>query len=260
MKPHVLPTISLALSAGLVSALASPELQTLKKDTEHWIEIRSRLAVERNEWETEKSLLKDSIATLNSSVELIEDTVEANRVRNRNLAKGTAAAKKAVDRLQQTEEILVSRVSEYEARLLGLARRLPPPLADKLQPLLAKISATGSTNPAPTPTRLQNVVAIMTLIDEFNNSLTFANTIKEFDANQAIEARVLYWGLAGGYAIDAQATKAWILAPARDGWTWTSAPQSAPSIKQLFDVYDKTSDPFLVPVPFKLQDDEEDQS
>ena len=135
---------------------------------------------------------------------------------------------------------------------MSLSKRLPSPLSDKIAPFIAKIPTAETSTVAPLPNRLQNVVAIMTLVDEFNNDLHLTHTIKELDNGEVIDVRVLYWGLGAAYAINGSGDRAWTLKPSDEAWLWNAADQDAIAIKKLFDVYDKTLEPTLVGLPIQL--------
>ncbi len=233
------------------NTLLAQELDALKDATDRWIQTRNRISKEKSEWTTEKELLRGSVDTLNSTQNILQENVEILELQSREISEAIAEAEAKVAQFEETNKIIKSQISVYEKRIQSLAKRLPSPLLDKITPLLRKIPNT-ETNSTPVPNRLQNVVAISTIIDEFNNDLTLAHTIKEMDDGSVIEVRVLYWGLAGAYASNIDGSKAWVITPSVSEWTWTPAGTDNLAIKQLFDVYDKTIDPAMVSVPFSF--------
>ncbi len=235
---------------GLTNANAQ-ELDSLKDATDRWIQTRNRISKEKSQWVTEKELLEGSVDTLSSTEEILTDNVEILEMQSRQISAGIAKAEAKVAQFERTNNIIESQVSVYEKRIQQLSKRLPPPLLDKIEPLLRKIPSQ-ETSSVPIPNRLQNVVAISTLIDEFNNDLILAHTIKELENGSVIEVRVLYWGLAGAYASNIDGSKAWVITPADTEWKWTPAGENSLAIKALFDVYDKTVDPALIQVPFSF--------
>ncbi|MEM9160540.1 MAG: DUF3450 family protein [Verrucomicrobiota bacterium] len=253
-RPYLLTAVA---SLFLLGADApAKELDTLKKNTEKWIEVRQRLSEEQADWNIEKQILGNGIETLSATRDALADDAVAFRNQRQEVENAAQAANERLQSFQKTDELLLSQLTEYESRILKLEPRLPDPLADKVAQLIAKIPASGAPSDFPLPNRLQNVVAIMTIVDEFNNDLHRANTIKELEDGEVIDVRILYWGLAVGYAINGAGTRAWEISPGPDGWEWKTIDQDALTIKQLFEVYDKTQDPALVGVPIKLDDQE----
>jgi hypothetical protein len=245
--------LAIPLSVLTLDTTHAQELAALKDATDRWIQTRNQISKEKSQWSTEKQLLEGSMATLSSTQEILEENVAILEMQSREVSTAISEAEKKVDEFEKTNAVIESQISVYEDRIQELSNRLPTPLLDKISPLLRKIPNQKS-NTTPIPNRLQNVVAISTLIDEFNNDLTLAHTIKELGDGSVIEVRVLYWGLAGAYASNVDESKAWVIAPADGEWKWTPAETDSLAIKSLFDVYDKTIDPTLVSVPFSFQE------
>lgn len=254
--PGVLALIALAgtVSPPVPSTLAG-ELDTLKSNTDRWIEIRSRLSREQSNWDADKDILKDSIDTLEASKQSLEKDLRLHKLKTQELDQKTTEAEKSLAAFERTNDILLSQITEYEDRVRRLAARLPPPLIERLRSLLLKLPASSDQASVPVPNRVQNLISILALIDEFNNKLTLSHTIKSLDKGEAIEVRVLYWGLATGYAINATGTQSWILEPGEAEWAWRPADQHTAAIARLFKVYDKSIDPTLVDAPFKMKTD-----
>lgn len=249
---QALPLIASLAYAALPLTSYSQELDALKDSTERWIQTRNRISKDRSDWIAEKELLQGSIDTLESTQEILTENVEVLQMQSSKLAGEIETAKSKLESYQATNALILSQVTRYESQILDLAKKLPTPLLDEIRPLLRKIPSENAGN-TPVPNRLQNVVAITTLIDEFNNDLTLSHSIKTLEDGNAIEVRILYWGLAGAYATNTDGSKAWIVTPADDGWVWNASGEYASTIKSLFDVYDKTVDPVLVQIPFSFQ-------
>ena len=229
--------------------IQASELDVLKDATEKWIQTRNRISEERAKWAVEKDLLKGSLTTLETTEKLLTETNGILELQSSELEEQIDASKLEIATFERTNDFILSKVEEYEKRIQKITRSLPDPLKEEIGPLVRKIPSEGGTTP-PLPNRLQNVVAISTLIDEFNNDLTLTHSIRALPDGSVIEVRVLYWGLAGAYASNATGDKAWIIRPAMDEWEWLEEKEDPTLIKQLFEVYDKTIDPTLVSVPY----------
>lgn len=244
--------ITLPISSLTNTQATAQELDALKDATERWIQTRTLISKERSEWNSEKELINGSIDTLESTRNNLEENVGILEIQSSSLRSQIEEAERKVTSYNTTNQLIIEKVSVYEKRILSISERLPDPLKEELAPLLRNIPRQESAT-TPIPNRLQNVVAIATIIDEFNNNLRLTHTIKTLDDGNVIEVRVLYWGLAGAYASSTDGNNAWIISPAAGNWNWTAAGKDTLSIKQLFDVYDKTIDPTLVKIPFSFQ-------
>ncbi|MDQ8203468.1 DUF3450 family protein [Pelagicoccus sp. SDUM812003] len=244
-------SLLLALAILAPALLPATELDQLKQKTDKWIDLRTRLAEEKAAWRTDKEVLKTSIETLQSSLSSAEESLAYYRHSIEELEERTSAARLKESAHSELGQQIAQRIDGYEQRLQALSERLPDPLKDKLRSLLAKIPGESEQN-VPLPNRLQNVVAIMTTIDEFNQSLTLSHSIRSVDDGNTIEVRALYWGLSHGFATDLTGERAWLLKPDLDGWQWIDFDESSPAIKRIFHVYDKLEDPIAVSVPFQI--------
>ena len=230
----------------------SNELDALKRNTERWIETRQRLSEEQAAWEVEKQVLANGIDTLRATRDALAADALVHSNENQKIDDALLDAKERFARLEDASELLLSQIIKYESRILSILPSLPPPLSEELAPFVAKLPSPDATSDIAPPHRLQNVVAITTLIDEFNNDLHLNHAIRELDDGGATEVRTLYWGLAAGFAIDGSGTRAWSLAPSESGWVWRASEQDVPKMMKLFEVYDKIQDPALIGVPITL--------
>ena len=243
--------------AGLLSLdtfAKSNELDTLKSNTERWIKTRQRLSEEQAAWEVEKQVLANGIDTLRATRDALAADALAYANENRKIDEALFDAKARLARLEDTSELLLSQIIKYESSILSTLPSLPPPLSEELAPFIAKLPSLNATSDLAPPHRLQNVVAITTLIDEFNNDLRLNHAIRELDDGGVSEVRTLYWGLATGFAIDGSSMRAWSLAPSESGWVWRAAEQDVPNVKKLFEIYDKIEDPVLIGVPIAIDE------
>lgn len=254
-KHKCLAALLIALLCTVFSNTNAQELDSLKSATERWIEVRNRLAKEQADWKTERTLLASTIDTLRATRDSLEEKVEILKLESAKLTGETDVANETFQELTSSDSAVLEEVVAFEKRVLAISKRLPQPLYDKLTPLFRKIPSENS-QVVSAATRLQNLVAIATQIDEFNNNLTLAHTIRSMEDGEVIEVRVLYWGLASAYATNSNGSKAWILSPSDSGWNWKAANEHATTIKALFDVYDKSIDPVMVDIPFTFQNTE----
>lgn len=236
---------------------ATPEmLEALKHNTDRWIEIKQRLSEEQINWESEKEILRNSLVTLQDSKKKLEDRIQLSELETQSTKQEIESAQAQMEEVKQTTEQLNEDVVAYENRILQMSSLFPDPLREELQTNLAKIPKERSERDAAgLAHRLLNVVTVMTAIDEFNNEVHEVHTIRETE-NGALDLQILYWGLAGAYACDATGSQAWRLTPGEEQWDWIPIHSQAANVRKLFEVYEKSTDPELIAVPFVLQTEE----
>lgn len=245
---------SLATAAGLAlalaaSALADEKLDTLKAKTDRWIEVQQRLATERSQWLGDKALLANTVAALEASRDSLSQRIELLELERLKSSDARAAAEAQLEDHQAGEAALEQRLAAFERRAEALGESLPDPLKEKLGPALQKLRADGRGDRFGASARIQNLLAILAQVDEFNNSIAYSHVIRETEGGETIDVRVMYWGLAFAYAINGDGTRAWMVQPGPDGWQWSAQDKSAPALAALFEVYEKTATPELVSAP-----------
>ncbi|MDQ8186339.1 DUF3450 family protein [Pelagicoccus sp. SDUM812002] len=233
------------------SLTANEQLVELKQTTDRWVELRTRLAEEKTTWNSEKEVLKTSIQTLNANVSSIDESLQFYDNSIEELRNELNTAKQDEAKRQATTDQIAQQVETYEDRIQSMSTRLPDPLKDKIKPLLSKIPKDPENTLTPLANRMQNVVAIMTTIDEFNQSLTLSRSVRALDSEQSIEVRALYWGLSYGIATNTSGNKAWLIKPDKDTWQWIDYNDNAAAVNEIFLVYDKKADPEIVTIPFQ---------
>lgn len=245
--------VVISFNAWVLPCSFAQELDVLKDATDKWIRTRNRISEEQSDWISDKKLIEGSIDTLTSTRDILKDNVKILETQNTNLQLEIEKAKAKIETFEQRNLKALERIVLFENRIRSLNRSLPDPLKEKIAPLIRKIPELDSSAAPPVSHRLQNVITIATIIDEFNNDLSHSNIIKTLDDGEVIQVRVLYWGLAGAYATNADGSKAWVITPTAEGWGWRADIENAENIKKLFDVYDKATEPVLVTIPFNFQ-------
>jgi hypothetical protein len=243
---------SVLLALLVPTTFASTMAEDLKAQADRWIELERRTADEAARWRTDKEVLETSIQVLTREQTGLRTRLDANAVAAELFQSRLAQTESGLREQTDANAALEARCREIEARLLALAPSLPPPLAVKIDTMMKKLSRPAEERAAGAAERAQMVVSILSAIDLFNNTLTLTHELRPAGDGTTIDVKVLYWGLAMGYAVDAPGSQAWLLAPGPQGWTWTPREADAPEIARLFDIYEKRVRPDLVELPVRV--------
>ncbi|MDQ8204769.1 DUF3450 family protein [Pelagicoccus sp. SDUM812003] len=244
---------SWAASAMIGSTEDSP-LQQLKRYPSESIEVRIREVEARQRWRTEKEVLQHSISVMRETLDELQRQIEQSRERAQAASASEEKTKSALDDKESGNRLLASRIDLLEARTRELARFAPPPLRKQIEPQLLRLGGTGEDDSL--AIRIQSITTILTRFDQFNKQITDTRTIRKTDAGEARETRILYWGLAQGYAISSNGSEAWLLTPALDDWKWLELTTERDSVARLFETYDKDLMPQFVSAPARQSKEE----
>lgn len=228
------------------------DLDILRTLTDRWIELEMERAKALNEWEESRELYEQQVMTLEdekraltSEIETFENLTERRSERIQSL---TSELDQRRDFLREIE----SAVPGIERRLLDLARRFPPPLVNELSAQLEGMRKTAEGEATTLARRVQRVLTVLTTAERFNNTLTLYPEVRQVDGRD-IQVITIYWGLAAGFAVQAELGRGWILSPGEETWNWEPADEYAGRIADLIAVYEKRREPGLQVLPVKLE-------
>lgn len=238
-------------SLALFSA-ESEDLDGLKSQADRWIELELRTAAEKNQWRSAKEVLEDSRTVLQKEKAALEAKLEANELATRLFRTRYETAEAELAEHEAAQTLLRSRGDAVEARLRNVLPRLPEPLRDMIDPQLSKLENRDGENAISVSQATQTLVSVLSTIDRFNNTLTLTHQLRANAAGETVDVRVLYWGLAVAYAVDARGENAWMLVPGADGWDWHDQNANAAEITALMAIYEKQQNPRLVVLPASL--------
>lgn len=241
----------LALAAFLPPTFAN-DLASERELFKTFIETRRILGEEQAEWTTRKASIDDMISVL---------TTEAGdlraRIENLQASESSGADTRAtLNARHETARALSTGFNDtlatLEARAATLGPRLPAPLRQEIQPLLARLPVDPARTRLGYSQRLQTLVGILAQTNKFNSSLKYVSEIKTLDAG-SFEVETLYFGLGAAFFSDASGAYAGHGRPGPEGWTWTTVePAAGVRIRQAIDTYLSRRAPTFVTVPASI--------
>jgi hypothetical protein len=153
----------MSIAAGVAQPRSA--LAETRQFSEKWMETRQIIARTKADWAAEKETLTQTALMATS-----------------------ARVKELVTALEQS--------------VTSLALQLPPPLVEKLEPLLKRIPENPATTKFSASQRMQNVVGIINEIDKFNGPISAFSKIQKNSAGAEIQVEMINLGLARAYFVD----------------------------------------------------------
>jgi hypothetical protein len=141
--------------------------------------------------------------------------------------------------------------AQLEAKVKGLVKRFPTPLAEKLKPLTQRLPEDPATTALPLAVRFQNIVGIINEANRFNREITQSSEIRKLADGSSVEVTAVYLGLAQGYYVGAGGRIAGIGRGAPEGWTWTESNDNGPAIERIVAILRNQKPAAFVPIPVK---------
>lgn len=243
--------LSLATAAWPFATAAQSRVENIQSTLQQWVKVESELSRESNDWQVEKTILADTLAVLAQQRAALTEAIAT--ARETASAAETQRAEFDAQRagLRTIAELVETRIAALESGVLALLPRLPAPLAAEIAPLVRRIPITDTTRVA-LSSRVQNVVGILTLVDKFNAGVSLVTEVRDVDGSPK-EVRTLYFGLATGYFLDGSGTYSGRGTPGDTGWVWSTDATLAPTVGNLFAIYDSTRPAAYVGLPVEIR-------
>ncbi|MDQ8181240.1 DUF3450 family protein [Pelagicoccus sp. SDUM812005] len=224
-------------------------IAVIESDTDRWIELQSQIARSKNEWKSERALLESSIEILEAERKTLEQAIESNATASEVYTTNRDRLKAKVEEQRESLQSLAEPLRLLETKVKLLAPRLPEPLKREVNSHLSKVDAAN----APVTSRAQSLVASLTAIDRFSNSLSSHRVARPAPNGGEVSVRVLYWGLAVAYGVDEANGRAWVIRPGPSGWDWQQRDEIFGPVLELIESYESdTENPRLIELPATL--------
>lgn len=250
--PAQQPAPAAAPAADPNAAAQTRERIELTRDAlEKWVETRRTIGVERRDWALGKDLLDSRIHVLDRELKTLADrTKEVEATLTEADRKRDALAQEA-GTLKDASAQLAAMAAQLEAKVKGLVKRFPTPLAEKLKPLTQRLPEDPATTALPLAVRFQNIVGIINEANRFNREITQSSEIRKLADGSSVEVTAVYLGLAQGYYVGAGGRIAGIGRGAPEGWTWTESNDNGPAIERIVAILRNQKPAAFVPIPVK---------
>jgi hypothetical protein len=247
-----LPALAAVFHASQLNAALPAETRDVLRE---WVDVKSLISEEREEWAIEKAALVDTISLLQEEKTYLNEQIEAREQAAETAMNERTELSLRKETLEEQAEAVADLLGGFESDLSAWIGNLPGFLQEELTPLIRRLPAGNgpSAEQMGLARRLQTVVGILSQSDKFNSSLTLRNELRRVDSESAErETSTLYFGLAYALFVDAEASYAGYGTPGPSGWEWVETPEHAEAIRDLIAVYKSETPAAYVAVPLHL--------
>lgn len=257
------PILSLFITLGAIAAptawgqaaVEPQKFEQARSALEKWVETRKLISEERNQWETERETLRDTIEVLRAEIETLEDNIARAEEGATQADVQREELSEANDALKAVASTISQGVGRIEQRLLGISKFFPEELSGRegVQVLLKRIPSNPETTRAGLSERMTNIVGVLIEVDKFHNTVTPTNELRKLPSGETVQVRTLYLGLGTAYYVDATGQYAGILTPGPEGWVDNPRNDLSETIQLALAIYDNAQQPTFVNVPVEIK-------
>jgi FtsZ-binding cell division protein ZapB len=217
-------------------SIAQGDSQQVRSKLEKWIEVRSLMSREKEEWRVGREVLQNRIALVETELESLQaktaacekEITEAD-ARRADLVEENESLKRAAGGLQ-------TALPDMEQRLLELLRVLPEPIQERVRPLSQRIPKEKESKLSLSE-RFQNVVGVLNELNKFSREITVTSEVRDLQDGTRAEVQVLYAGLAQAWYSSNNGTLAGVGRPGADGWVWQENNRMASEVLEAIAMY-----------------------
>jgi len=234
------------------SAAAPATIDETRLALSKWIETQQIISKERKEWQQGKEILAGRVELVEKEIAGIEEKIKQSET-------VVAESKKKRDDLQRENDLLkavgaqlTEAVTGMEGEVRRLAKALPTPLIEKLQPLYKRIPEDPTKTRVSIAERYQNVLGILNEVNKANNEVNVSYEVHEIAGGKPSEVKAIYLGLGQAYYVSATG-EAGISHPTLEGWPWEPAKAIAGDVLKTLEIIQGKQTAAFVPLPVKIQ-------
>lgn len=244
-----------AVFGGVCPNVFPVNIDDVQTSIERWIDTNRIISETRRDWASEQTLLIQEAKLL--ELELAELERKGERLAKLNEQAYLERAE-AISRNSQYAELmnyLEMKANALERKVLKIVPAFPKPLQDRIASSMVKIGVRPEDEKQMSVSaRMQALVSIISETEKFNHELTLVHEMRTVEAGKPVQVRVLYWGLAGAYAVSPSGEIAQVGHPGFEGWIWEDQPGFALQIAQLIRIREGTIEAEFIQSPMSINE------
>lgn len=234
-------------------ARAADRLSETRETLGKWVETRQLISQTRSDWQTDRETLEQTIRLFERELASLSDDMAKVSTNSTQVDRERAEALAEQREVTAALDTVKTLAPLLEQKILALSPVFPPPLLEKISPLLKRIPSGGAETKASALERMQNIVGIVNEADKFNAAVTVANEIQKNPAGAEVQVETLYLGLGQAYFVDKSGEYAGVGVPTPQGWQWTTRKELAGAIQNSLAIYRNAAPAVFVSLPARIQ-------
>ncbi len=232
---------------------AEVPLQSVRTVVEQWVQTRQLISKTQSDWESEKEILLQTKALFERELAGIDAQIAKVSTNSTQVDREKAEADRDLKDSTETLEHVREVMAGVEGRIRALSPRLPAPLLESMQPLMARLPDDPKSTKVGATERVQTAVSLLNEIDKFNNAVTLFSEKRKNEKGEEVSVETAYIGLGAGYFVNQTGEYAGAGSPGEKGWDWTLDPSLAVPVRDVVRIYRGERTATFVPLPVTLR-------
>lgn len=228
-------------------------LQAARTGVEQWVQTRQLISRTRSDWESEKEILLQTKALFERELAGVEAQIAKVSTNSTQVDRERAEAERDLKESAEALENARQVVAGVEGRIRVLSAKLPAPLLEAMQPLMAKVPEDGKASKVSPTERVQTVVSLLNEVDKFNNSFSLYSEKRKNEKGEEVSVETAYVGLGAAFFVNQTGEFAGSGSPGEKGWEWSPDASLAGPVREVVRIYRGERTATFVPLPVTVR-------
>jgi len=252
MKKPLLYAWALGIASLPLSLSAQDAISDTRSTLEQWVNTKQLNSKEKNDWNVEKAILEDTQVLLTNELERLNTEIDEINASTTDAEANREKLTAEKEELSAGSDVVLSQIGDLETQVKTIIKTFPEPLVNQLQQVITRLPKDSTNTKLSLGERVQNIVAILTLADKFNTTLTISSDSRKISEDKTIQVTTMYWGLAGAFYVDSTGEYAGVGEPSSEGWEWTEVDDDGAELKKLLEIYEGIEDIQFISAPASI--------
>ncbi|MDA3799101.1 MAG: DUF3450 family protein [Kiritimatiellae bacterium] len=228
-------------------------LEILKQNVQHWINLKAEISNATSEWASQKAILERELSIVELERSELETELQTVSKQQENVGNEIDMLITQKAELEKAINGLKPVLDKAEKDILELKKYIPAPLYTSVKKDFESIAVIKNKNDL--ISRLRTLVSLYLKIETMEHETHILREIFSIKGNQKVEMQVLYIGLGQAYAVSSDGNNALVGKPSADGWTWVNSPNIASEIQNAILIYSRERSPTIVNLPANVKEE-----
>ncbi|MFC7339332.1 DUF3450 family protein [Haloferula chungangensis] len=247
------------LSGSLANAedAKASSTEKLKDSIREWIETTREIQKQEDDWDQDSQVLQGHRDGLLTEIEDLKEQIEKAKSSKGAADKKSLEAVEKYDALKSANDLLASRLSDFEKAMVERLPILPPALTKepRVAQMISDLKAAAAKPEQAEQggnARLNNVLNLMAAAEQFQGSVHLDSESRKVADGRELKINMVYFGLAAAYGVDDAGEVAFVGKPGPDGWAFEEKNELAADVRALVDVMNGDADAKFISLPISL--------
>lgn len=248
-------TISTAIPVFGQEQPVSPT-ETLRNSVRQWVETMHRIQQEDNDWKRDQEVLANYKEGLQKEIADLKQQITDAKTRQAGATSESLTQSKQRDQFAAAKTQLATTLRELEQKMSKQLAHFPQPLtaepkvSQAIEELNKDLKLPAEKKEEGASKRLLNLINLLNEAEKFQQTVSLRPQLMKDASGKEYNMQVIYFGLSCAYAVNDDASVAFVGKPTDAGWKFEESKDLATDIQALISSTTGDTSAAFVQLPF----------